>query len=399
MMPNSKTTSQTIGIVLSTVPRYSETFFRNKIKGLQENGFDVVLFVDYVEEGDLDFPCTVIASANYNSSRLKSLSNITKALFKSIFSHPKTSIRFLRLERKDGLSLKNSLRNTIVNEFLLRKKIDWLHFGFGMLSSNRENIAQAIAAQMAVSFRGFDLYLSPLKHKGCYQRLFLKEVKYHVLSHEMKTDLKAQGIQSENIIVIPPAINVDFFQSDGNVKKEASIQLVTVARLHWKKGLEYTLEAIRLLKDSNIDFHYTIIGEGSEYERLQFATHQLNVQDHVTFTGKLPQTEVKKYLESSHIYLQYSIQEGFCNSVLEAQAMGLLCIVSNAEGLSENVLDQKTGWVVPKRQPELLAQKVQEVIRLNPQEKRAIKEVAIKRVREEFNLEQQNEAFFKFYNR
>lgn len=397
-MPDSKTTSQTIGIVLSTVPRYSETFFRNKIKGLQENGFNVVLFVDYVEEGDLDFPCTVIASANYNTSSLKSFSNIAKALFKSIFNHPKTSIRLLRLERKDGLSLKNSLRNTLVNEFLLRKKVDWLHFGFGMLSSNRENIAKAIGAQMAVSFRGFDLYLSPLKHKDCYKRLFLKDVKYHVLSHEMKTDLIAQGIQSENIVVIPPAINVDFFQTEGSTVKAPSIQLVTVARLHWKKGLEYTLEAIRLLKDKGVDFHYTIIGEGSEYERLQFAAHQLGVEDHVTFTGKLPQTEVKTYLECSHIYLQYSIQEGFCNSVLEAQAMGLLCIVSNAEGLSENVLDTKTGWVVPKRQPELLAQKILEVIHLNPQEKQRIRELAVKRVREEFNLEQQNEAFLKFYN-
>ena len=35
-----------IGIVLSSTPAYSETFFNSKIKGLQKNGFEVVLFVN-----------------------------------------------------------------------------------------------------------------------------------------------------------------------------------------------------------------------------------------------------------------------------------------------------------------------------------------------------------------
>ena len=34
-----------IGIVLSNTPAYSETFFSSKIKGLQKNGFEVILFV------------------------------------------------------------------------------------------------------------------------------------------------------------------------------------------------------------------------------------------------------------------------------------------------------------------------------------------------------------------
>ena len=35
----------TIGLVLAATPNYSETFFINKIKGLQSNGFKVILFV------------------------------------------------------------------------------------------------------------------------------------------------------------------------------------------------------------------------------------------------------------------------------------------------------------------------------------------------------------------
>ena len=396
-MPRQKSISQSIGLVLSTVPRYSETFFRNKIKGLQNNGYDVVLFVDYVEEGDLDFPCEIVASSNFNSSAIQRFFYVLHSILKNIFLHPKNSLRYYKLERKDGISVKHSLRNCIVNEFLLRKRLDWLHFGFGMLSHNRENIARAIDAKLAVSFRGFDLYLSPLKHQGCYDRLFSKEVRYHVLSNEMKSDLIAQSIQPDSIFVIPPAIDVDFFQHTKNTTFENPVQLVTVARLHWKKGLEYTLEAMAILKDAGLNFHYTIIGDGSEYERLCFAAYQLGIQDKVTFAGKMPQTEVKQYLEKSHVYIQYSIQEGFCNAVLEAQAMGLMCIVSNAEGLSENVLHTKTGWVVPKRQPKLLATQILEVLALDADQKQRIGEIAIQRVRDEFNLINQNEAFSAFY--
>ena len=59
--------------------------------------------------------------------------------------------------------------------------------------------------------------------------------------------------------------------------------------------------------------------------------------------------------------IQYSIEEGFCNAVLEAQSMGVLTIVSNASGLMENIIDGKTGWVVPKRKPNLLAKKIKQI--------------------------------------
>ena len=40
-----------IGIVLSSTPSYSETFFISKIKGLQKHGFEVVLFVNHTNNG------------------------------------------------------------------------------------------------------------------------------------------------------------------------------------------------------------------------------------------------------------------------------------------------------------------------------------------------------------
>ena len=386
-----------IGLVLSSAPGYSETFFRNKIKGLQKHGHEVTLFLDDALEKGQRPPCKCIVNINLHENGFKRGFRILQIIYRSFFVHFGTSYRLLRLDRADGLSVRHALKNVILNEYLLNYSLDWLHFGFGMLTHNRENVAKTIGAGMAVSFRGFDLYLSPLKHPGCYKRLFAKQVKYHVLSNEMKETLIEQNISATHINVITPAIDIGFFTSKETKKENEILQIVTVARLHWKKGLEYTLEALTILKQQSIPFHFRIIGDGEERERLVFAAHQLGILEHIELVGKLSPIEVRQTLDKADVYLQYSIQEGFCNAVVEAQSMGLLCIVSDAEGLSENILDSKTGWIIPKRQPKLLAQKIKEVQNMSLFEKKVIQQNAIARVKTNFNLEAQQQAFKAFY--
>ncbi len=157
------------------------------------------------------------------------------------------------------------------------------------------------------------------------------------------------------------------------------------------------MEALAKLKEEGIPFHYTIIGDGSEMERLVFAAHRLDIIDQVTFTGKLEHEEIKQKLKRSDVYLQYSIQEGFCNSVLEAQALGLLCVVSDAEGLPENIIDNETGWVVPKCNATAFSEKLKEVIALPKIKKEEITKNAQKRVVDQFTIEQQQNQFVEFY--
>lgn len=384
-----------LGLVLPSIPSYSETFFRNKIIGLQQHGVEVVLFINNPRE---TFSlCKVYNAPELNGTTLLRYWNSLKALFKSVILYPKRSLKFYQLEKQDNRPFNQIIKNLITNQFIMSKELDWLHFGFGTMTLGRENIAAVMGANMAVSFRGFDIAIYPIKYPNCYNTLFKKADKIHVISDDLMQLLYKQGLdRSKEIVKITPAIETSFFKPVSRIPN-GIMQLTTIARLHWKKGLEYTLEALAILKAENIPFHYTIIGDGAEKERLQFAVYQLGLSDCVTFTGKLPPEDVKSQLQHTDVYIQYSIQEGFCNAVLEAQAMGLLCVVSDAEGLSENILDTKTGWVVPKRQPKLLGQKIREVCQLGVPEKERIRQAALKRVQEDFNLEKQQQAFLAFY--
>lgn len=387
-----------IGLVLAQVPSYSETFFRSKIKGLQDHGYEVILFVDGSSKTDPSLPCQVKFPTIEKTNLIRSFFGFISTFLQILVRHPLRSAAHYKKDRQAGRGFLRAFKNLVLNQYILKESLDWLHFGFGTLTINKEHIASVLGAEMGVSFRGFDLYIYPLKHPHCYHYLFQQDVRYHVLSQEMKGDLMSQGVVAEQISVIPPAIDTSFFAQDlrEHVFTEP-IQILTVARLHWKKGLEYTLEALALLKQQGIAFHYTLIGEGDQYERLVFAVHQLDLMEEVTFLGKQSPEQVKQAYKQADIYLQYSIQEGFCNAVLEAQAMGLLCIVSNAEGLPENIIDGKTGWVVPKRQPELLSNKVKEVHAMKPVHLMAIRERAQTRVQQEFCLEDQQEQWITFF--
>ena len=102
-------------------------------------------------------------------------------------------------------------------------------------------------------------------------------------------------------------------------------------------------------------------------------------------------------MNESDIYIQPSYQEGFCVSVLEAQATGLLCIVSDADGLKENVVDGETGWIAPKRDPEGFAEKVTEVINMSFEKRKETALKARQRVEKEFSLEDQKKKFIEFF--
>lgn len=388
-----------IGLVLPSTPGYSETFFTNKIKGLEAQGHTVVLFVNSnvgLPENKNQLPYKIKIAPRLSGKWVFVTSAVR--LFRSLFFHFKKTKRLYQLNRNDGMTRTSNLKNIVINSYILSEKLDWLHFGFGTMALGRENVAQAINAKMAVSFRGYDHYVYPVKNQNCYKTLFSKDVKYHVLSEGMKQSLLQNGISASQIVKITPAIDHNLFQETSKTKQNSNLQMVTIARLHWVKGLEYTLEALALFKQKEIPFHYTIVGDGIEKERLQFAVHQLGLTNDVTFVGKLQPESVKEMLKSIDVYIQYSIQEGFCNSVLEAQAMGKLCIVSDADGLTENVIDGVTGFVVPKRNPVSLAEKLFEVSKKPSSEKETMIRRAIERIKLEFAIEEQIKEFIRFYN-
>ena len=250
----------------------------------------------------------------------------------------------------------------------------------------------------SVSFRGYDIGLYPYDNPGCYDLLWQKIDKVHTISEDLYKQAIDLGLPPKiPYKKITPAINTEFFQSNSFKDLHEPLRILTVGRLTWKKGYEYALKALSLLKDKQINFEYHIVGEGNYREAIIYGTYQLRIAEHIILKGLLSHEDVKKEMEWADIYIQPSIQEGFCNSVLEAQSMGLLCIVTNAEGLTENVSYGETGWVVQKRSAKNIADQIIKIKNLNSVELDMVREKAIQHTKSNNNLQDQIIEWDRFY--
>ena len=383
-----------IALILSQPPGYSETFFKSKIKGLQAAGHQVSLFV-YKDDSEFT-DCDVLPMPKVYANPIRQFF-ATLGVVLGLLPYFKQVKRYVRLELKTERDLKQIFKFIYINATILKSDADWLHFGFATLALQSEHVAKAINAKMAVSLRGFDIDVYPMKHPNCYARLWQNVDKVHAISKHTLQQGYYYGLQKNSPVqIITPAVTL--VNSERLIKSgQEALQIITVGRLHWMKGYNDILEALAILKQHNTNFHYQIIGVGPEEEAIKFAIHQLGLQQYVTLLGKQSNDDVLNYIEKAEIYLQYSHSEGFCNAVLEAQAFGKLCIVSDGGGLPENIVDGETGWVVPKRQPKLLAKTLEAVIALDDVVKSQFSERGKARVKGEFTLQQQQAKFVAFY--
>jgi colanic acid/amylovoran biosynthesis glycosyltransferase len=387
-----------IGIVLSSTPAYSETFFRSKIEGLIRNGFEVIL---YCQKKDKKFNlCPVVVGPQVSSNPLLQGCYFLKE-YLLLLLYLKRVLKYIKLEKKEGSTLSQILKKIYLNAHLLKAELDWLHFGFATQAIGSETVAKAINAKMAVSFRGFDINVYPIKNPGCYAKLWKHVDKVHSISNYLLQKAQRMGLDENTFsAIITPAVQLDFLPKTNFIKISNPLKIITIARLNWIKGLDLAIAAMKILKEKEIDFKYSIIGDGDQKqtERYKYMVYEFGLQNEVVFCGKMTHKETLEELKNANLYIQPSLNEGFCNAVLEAQGMGKLCIVSNKGGLPENIVDGKTGWIFPDYSAQCLADTMLRVLSLSNNERQAISENAQKRVAKEFNIEKQQQEFLNFYN-
>lgn len=136
------------------------------------------------------------------------------------------------------------------------------------------------------------------------------------------------------------------------------LRLVMVARFAPPKCQEEVLRALDRLRDhgEKLPVKVDFIGDGPELAQVQRIAKDLELEDGVRFLGN--RTDVPTLLPRYDGYLLISQWEGFPISILEAMRAGLPVIASNVGGVKEALLEGKTGFLVPKGDIVVLAEKI-----------------------------------------
>jgi len=144
--------------------------------------------------------------------------------------------------------------------------------------------------------------------------------------------------------------------------QDTNIKLLFVGRLVPYKGADMILDALHDLKTTIQEkVILTIVGDGSERQKLEQQVNELNLQSRVIFSGWVPQNQTLNYYRNADIFCFPSVREFGGAVVLEAFANGLPSIVVDNGGIGEYVT-QQTGFKIEPISREFIVAKLKEHI-------------------------------------
>ncbi len=393
-----------IVLIVGAFPSISETFIVNKFIGLIEKGLDVHVVCSRFERKNIEAYPRLYPHI-HRIHRLWPQLKVAGAVLFPFLLAISLLVSFTKTVEffSEGFSLAR-IKRFYQDAPIMLLRPDIIHFEFGALAIGREYLKDFMGCKMAVSFRGYDLNFSGLENPHYYDEVWKSADAVHCLGEDLWKRAQQRGCPSNKPhYLIPPAIDTDFFKRatphpNPLPEGEGRVRVLSVGRLEWKKGYEFSLQAIKKLKDQGLKIEYRIIGSGNYLEAIAFCRHQLGLEGEVKLLGSKSAHEIRSEMQWADIFLHSAVSEGFCNAVLEAQAMELPVVCSDAGGLPENVQDDITGFVVPSRNPEAIADKIQllaESEELSAKMGKSGRERVVLR----FRLEDQMNSFQKMYQR
>jgi colanic acid/amylovoran biosynthesis glycosyltransferase len=398
-----------IVIVVPSFPRLSETFIVSKFLGLLERGWDVHIFCgSSLRREWVRIPLLVSRDRRWRKRvhvawrhrpRALAAALIPFALLRCLILVPGRTVRYL--VRGWGPFGRDVFRRLYLDAELIRLGPDVVHFEFGALAVDRMYLRRLLECRIIVSFRGYDLNYAGLEKSTYYEDVWTLADGLHFLGNDLRRRAQRRGCPPDKLhAIIPPAVRTEFFDVGRSERPESpgGLRILGVGRLVWTKGFEYALLAVRRLVDAGVACEYRIVGEGALLGALHFARRQLGLEEVVTLAGPGTRDDVKRAMASADVFLHAAVSEGFSNVVIEAQAMQLPVVCTDADGLAENVANGETGFIVPRRCPEALAERLQ-LLAADPALRRRMGEAGRRRVQAHFRLEDQLTAFENLYRR
>ena len=209
-------------------------------------------------------------------------------------------------------------------------------------------LARGLGIPYIVSLRGSDVpFYNP--RFALLDRLFFQRMSRKVWADAHAVVANSAGLRSlalesapgQAISVIPNGVDTRTFYPADSLPP--TFEILTVARLIPRKGLNHLINALALLPDY---CSLTIIGSGTEGDALKKQARDLQIEDRVRFLGAMPHEWLPKHYRAASVFVLPSLNEGMSNTVLEAMASGLPVVLTRTGGTDELLTDGENGFAI-----------------------------------------------------
>ena len=220
-------------------------------------------------------------------------------------------------------------------------------------------------------------------------------------------ELRTLGVNRRRISVAPCGVDTLRFTPDGPARvRGGRLRLAVIGRLVPRKGIDIVIEALaQLAKAGTREVELLIVGGSSakdrvaadpEARRLRDLADSLGVGNQVIFTGQVPRDEMPALMRSLDVVVCTPWYEPFGIVPLEAMASGVPVIAAAVGGLAETVVDGVTGFHVPPRSPEALAEAIR-VLAEDPARRASLGAAGVERARNRYTWDRVAEDTERIY--
>jgi len=270
-----------VALVVHRFPERSEGFLVDHALGLLAEGIDVHVVADTVDATALATQAPDLVDRVHRSpaGRPRRVS-VALAVLRGALRAPVATLRYLSRSRRLGPGRAARLARDLP---LVALAPDVAHTEFLTLARSRTHLPSALGCRLTSSVRGYDVAYAFLDESGAYDAVWPALTALHVLGDDVWRRAQQRGCPPTiDHSVITPAVDAAAVpQADPS--GTGPLRLVSVGRLHWKKGHHHVLAAVARLRAEGVEATLRIVGDGPELESVAFARHQLGHYDVDTF--------------------------------------------------------------------------------------------------------------------
>jgi len=212
-----------------------------------------------------------------------------------------------------------------------------------------------------------------------------------------KTVVSKSSALEEKLVILRNGLDITKIrQANPRVYEGGLPFIVSYGWLDARKGFGVLIEAMAILRDTyGHAAKLQIIGDGSMRSTLENQIKQKKLDDQVQLVNF--SDNVHEYVAKADIVIIPSTWEDpLPLTVIEGMVNSKIMIASNAGGIPEMIADKTEGLIVPKNNPEAIAEKVAWVMNC-PDEANEMADRAYKRVVKDFTIEKMSTELVKIY--
>ena len=143
--------------------------------------------------------------------------------------------------------------------------------------------------------------------------------------------------------IVSPALIHKLAEETVQEQFPQGLKIVSIGRLENQKGYDFAVDALKIVKEKGIRFHWIILGEGVEKQKLMQQIAKNNLVENVSFVG------IKEnhypYIKYANIFMQTSRFEGKSIAIDEAKIVGKPVLVTNFSTVNDQITHKETGYI------------------------------------------------------